>query len=101
MPPEERIVRDLQAGFQLQFQANANGMEEGRQTASEPIFFYAPVPSSGEIHYYEPVYWKSNCIRCHEELPDGKPVLSEGPLTPPAPSCPSLWELVKVVISGL
>jgi hypothetical protein len=94
---EERIVRDLQAGFQLQFQTNGNGMEEGRQTASEPIFFYLPVPSSGEIHYYEPVYWKSNCIRCHEELPEGKPVLSEGPLTPQR-RVALPFRVVKVVI---
>lgn len=32
----------------------------------KPVFHYRAVPSLRQIHYYQPVYWKNSCIRCHE-----------------------------------
>lgn len=30
-----------------------------------PVYNFQPVPSKQEIHYYQPVYWKESCARCH------------------------------------
>jgi two-component system, NarL family, sensor histidine kinase BarA len=32
----------------------------------QPVFHYQPVPKTNEIYYYQPVYWKNSCSRCHE-----------------------------------
>jgi signal transduction histidine kinase len=35
------------------------------------VYHYQPVPSEERIDYYQPVYWKGSCIRCHEGLEGG------------------------------
>jgi two-component system sensor histidine kinase BarA len=37
-------------------------------TGIQPVYHFQPVPSEQEIHYYQPVYWKASCFRCHEGL---------------------------------
>jgi signal transduction histidine kinase len=32
----------------------------------EAVYHYQAVPKSEKICYYQPVYWKSSCSRCHE-----------------------------------
>ena len=29
------------------------------------VYEFQPVPSEGKIYYYQPVYWKESCGRCH------------------------------------
>lgn len=30
-----------------------------------PVYRFLPLPSEQSIHYYQPVYWKESCSRCH------------------------------------
>jgi two-component system sensor histidine kinase BarA len=75
-PEEENIVRQLEASFQQQMRLLGNGSDALRSDAPHstdvnnlselsPVFMYRPVPKVHEIHYYQPVYWKSSCVRCH------------------------------------
>jgi signal transduction histidine kinase len=34
----------------------------------EVQYRFCPLPATGYIHYYQPVYWKNSCNRCHEGL---------------------------------
>jgi len=90
-PDEEAIIRGVMAELQQQlrtrsFQAKR---EQSRETGEEvspqedvaprptdetssvdiqPVCFFRPMPNANEIHYYQPVYWKNSCIRCHVDL---------------------------------
>lgn len=48
----------------------ADGMAPMPTTATSspdilPVYRFQPVPSEQRIHYYQPVYWKESCSRCH------------------------------------
>ena len=88
---EEGIVRRLKAELQEQLRSRSLQAENDRvrQNAEEPtpqeVFASRPTdetssieimpvahfeadPEAKEIHYYQPVYWKNSCIRCHIDL---------------------------------
>jgi two-component system sensor histidine kinase BarA len=74
---EEAILRDLKAKLQEQMRnlpaaaETSNPSFTPRPTKStsaidiETVFKYQPVPRIGKILYYQPVYWKNSCFRCH------------------------------------
>jgi signal transduction histidine kinase len=98
-PAEEEIVRKLKAEFQERLRdsdgtgqtaagtdtgASSTGagrpadpqialqpVEGGIPSGIELVYDYRPVPRDGQIHYYQPVYWKNSCARCHDDLDGG------------------------------
>ncbi|MCH5377024.1 MAG: ATP-binding protein, partial [Planctomycetes bacterium] len=34
----------------------------------QPVYEFRPVPKAKRIHYYQPVYWKNSCLRCHKNF---------------------------------
>ena len=74
---EEAILRDLKAKQQEQLRSLSAAAEtpspsftpRPSNTTSaieiQPVSKYQPVPKIGKILYYQPVYWKNSCIRCH------------------------------------
>ncbi len=84
-PAEETILRELQWEFREQLLSLAQpreGDEDGAEapltdlaprpsdatapTESPPVNRFIPVPEQDAIYYYQPVYWKNSCTRCHQ-----------------------------------
>ena len=85
-PEEEQIMLQLKEQLQAQMQARAHQAELDPSAANPelaaeavaprpsattsspeilPVYHFRPVPANREIHYYQPVYWKESCARCH------------------------------------
>jgi two-component system, NarL family, sensor histidine kinase BarA len=85
-PEEEQILLQLKEQLQAQMQARAHHAEldpaaTGTELAPEavaprptattsspeiiPVYYLQPVPADRTIWYYQPVYWKESCARCH------------------------------------
>ncbi len=78
---EEAIVRNLKVRVEAQMEERTQeaARRKAKQAESpvddfdpaddiEPVFYSRPEPSAKDFYYYQPVYWKASCIRCHEEL---------------------------------
>ena len=87
---EAQIVRELKARFQKQMVDRTHRLEDettpdrepdeddplagiaspptDTKTATEilPVHWIRALPAERVIHYYQPVYWKNSCLRCHE-----------------------------------
>jgi signal transduction histidine kinase len=83
---EREILLQLKEALRLQMEtrshqadvegalAGSNSVADGvapRPTATTsspeilPVYRFLPLPSERLIHYYQPVYWKESCTRCH------------------------------------
>ncbi len=79
---EEEILKGLRKELQEQLRTNENalpapadvlastGMPDHEITKSsidiDPRFRFEILPETDQIQYYQPVYWKNSCVRCHE-----------------------------------
>ena len=81
---EEEILRELQLEFREQLTSMTDSQvgEPGEDapltdlaprpsdatapTESTPVNRFIPVPEQDAIYYYQPVYWKNSCTRCHQ-----------------------------------
>jgi two-component system sensor histidine kinase BarA len=62
----------------------------------QPIFEERPRPDQGVYYYYQPVYWKQSCARCHVGLQTPHAV-SAAEATEPAPAS-APFRVVKVMM---
>ncbi|MCU0981038.1 MAG: ATP-binding protein [Pirellulaceae bacterium] len=83
---EKEIMLQLKEALQAQMQTRshqadvdaagggsplvADGVEPRPTTTTSspeilPVYRFLPLPSEQLIHYYQPVYWKESCTRCH------------------------------------
>jgi len=51
----------------------ANGSDKTLDTkdfaaTTEAVFDYRAAPGEGKYYYYQPVYWQSDCVICHEAM---------------------------------
>lgn len=65
----------------------------------KPVSRFETLPKSKDIHYYQPVYWKNSCVRCHQgfEAVDATGQADAAVFSDPA-TYP--FRVVKVTISG-
>lgn len=92
---EREILQGLKAEFQKQIESNSFEVKRSSETVENlqditnqqlligsdiapqpsdkkssidilPVSRFVQVAEDEQIHYYQPVYWKASCIRCHE-----------------------------------
>jgi hypothetical protein len=107
-PEEERVLRQLQTSWQQQLRASGTGLGGPQPVASgpthvtnsselAPVYFYRPVPNDQAIHYYQPVYWRNSCSRCHTGTQAGS-TASKSDRDAPSGKLALPFRVVKVII---
>jgi len=66
----------------------------------DPVSHFETDPAADEIHYYQPVYWKNSCVRCHLNL-EGQDAYGRADDALFSDPARYLVRVVKVTIPGL